>query len=321
MAFTITEAAFGNYTLFKLINKITGSMVEIIPDCGALLNRFSIEHPGNVEIINGYLNPTDLFENLTKNFKGVILSPFANRVNKAEYEFNQTTYKLNKVWKDKDYAIHGYLFNRSFDVINKISDENECALVLKNNYDGSLPGYPFSFETLVTYSFQTANKLSCETVIQNTSESMMPMSFGWHPLFLQNVNINDIDLKINTIYKVATDDNQIPDGKTSPFTNFSTMQKISDNEFDHCFKLEENASGFSSIIIRDTNQKITVEIKIEIGNKKFRYAQLYIPPHRNTIAIEPMTSWPDAFNNKQDLIQLLPNEMVSLNYSIEVTAY
>ena len=46
----------------------------------------------------------------------------------------------------------------------------------------------------------------------------------------------------------------------------------------------------------------------ETGKYKYNFLQVYTPPHRKSIAIEPMTCAPDAFNNKDGLIVLGPFE-------------
>jgi aldose 1-epimerase len=51
---------------------------------------------------------------------------------------------------------------------------------------------------------------------------------------------------------------------------------------------------------------------------KYNYVVLYIPPDRNSIAVEPMTSSIDAFNNKEGLIILKPEEFwsASMGFSL-----
>ena len=194
MSFQIQRRLFGAHDLFQLIDNDNQSFVSIIPACGAMLNNFQIKKGERlIDLINGYKSGDDLDENLTKNFKGVILSPFANRVNKATYNFNHSNFVLDKVWKDKDYAIHGYLFNQVFEVVSETVNENEATLILKNTYDESLPGFPFQYETIVTYSLKGNNQFHCKTQIQNTGENEMPLSFGWHPLFFNDVKIDDVE--------------------------------------------------------------------------------------------------------------------------------
>ncbi len=321
MSFSITKKSFGIHLLYELTDLASLTRVGIVASCGAILNNFSVKTDQAIEVINGYKSGEDLDENIAKNFKGVMLSPFANRVNKATYNFNNTKYILAKVWKEKDYAIHGYLFNQKFDVISETSEQDKATLILKNKYDGTMPGFPFTFETTVTYILSVNNTLHCKTVIENTSEASMPLSFGWHPLFFNDVNINETLLEFQAQYEIGVDEGLIPTGKKIPNNTFNTSRKIDNTFFDTCFKLSEAESGLTKLTLKEPSNKIMVELNIETGIDKFKYLQIYIPPKRNTIALEPMSSWPDAFNNHEDLISLQPNKTVEFKYSIKVSTF
>ena len=42
--------------------------------------------------------------------------------------------------------------------------------------------------------------------------------------------------------------------------------------------------------------------------KQFPYFQVFTPPHRESVALEPMSCNVDAFNNRQGLIALEPDK-------------
>ena len=46
----------------------------------------------------------------------------------------------------------------------------------------------------------------------------------------------------------------------------------------------------------------------EAGTGKYNFIQIFTPPHRNCIALEPMTSNIDTFNNKDGLVILQSGE-------------
>jgi len=45
---------------------------------------------------------------------------------------------------------------------------------------------------------------------------------------------------------------------------------------------------------------------------------LYTPPEKNSIAIEPITSNIDSFNNKEDIIYLNPGDRWTASYGFEL---
>ena len=57
----------------------------------------------------------------------------------------------------------------------------------------------------------------------------------------------------------------------------------------------------------------------ETGTNKYNFLQVYIPPSREMIALEPMTSNIDAFNNKDHLIILEPGKKWSASFGFYLT--
>ena len=55
-----------------------------------------------------------------------------------------------------------------------------------------------------------------------------------------------------------------------------------------------------------TFSKVTVE---KAGDKQYNAIQIYTPPDRMSIAIEPMTAEPDTLNHHRDLIVIKPGEI------------
>jgi aldose 1-epimerase len=55
-------------------------------------------------------------------------------------------------------------------------------------------------------------------------------------------------------------------------------------------------------------------------NPSYSYLQVFIPPHRKSIAIENISSAPDAFNNMMGLIKLQPGNTRTFKvfYQVEV---
>ena len=56
----------------------------------------------------------------------------------------------------------------------------------------------------------------------------------------------------------------------------------------------------------------------EAGPGAYRYLQVYTPPGRESIAIEPMTCAPNAFNNGMGLIRLDPGEAFTASFGISL---
>ena len=95
----------------------------------------------------------------------------------------------------------------------------------------------------------------------------------------------------------------VPTGKVLSFNKFQSLEKLSGTILDNCFQLNKNHEAACVL----ENQQSKLRFKIFPSNA-YPYLQVYTPPHRNSIAIENLSSAPDAFNNKIGLIILQPNE-------------
>ena len=131
----------------------------------------------------------------------------------------------------------------------------------------------------------------------------MPLSDGWHPYFKFDQSINNLSLKINAAQILEFDDKLLPTGKIFPFNKFQTLEKLNDKFFDNCFLLKNTTEP--ACIIEDIKNKLRLKI---LPSENYPYLQVYTPPHRKSIAIENLSSAPDAFNNKMGLIILQPSE-------------
>lgn len=318
MEISLNKNSFGKFHSIEIYNRSIGTKVCLL-NCGALLNNFQIKSGNNaVELINGYKNTDDLENNLSKNFKGVLLAPYANRVSNGHFNFNGHQ-ELTKIWPEKSYAIHGFLFNKAFEITATAINEKYAEVTFGYQYNGDEKGFPFPFNTTIVYRLTKDSKLICNTIIENTGQGVMPVNIGWHPLFYNNLNINEVELQFNSVSKIDVDDELIPTGTTTAFFDFNALTKIGETVFDNCFVIENHQQAL--VILKDAKTKTLIELTFETGANKFNFLQLYTPPNRNSIAIEPMTGWPDAFNNKQGLILIAPQTKKMFQFEIKASTF
>ena len=85
----------------------------------------------------------------------------------------------------------------------------------------------------------------------------------------------------------------MPTQNLIPYTEFNSLKKLGNISFDNCFTLNFETCQ-PMCVLRNPAKKIEIEIYPE---KSYPYLQIYIPPHRKSIAIENISGAPDAFNN------------------------
>ncbi|HEY8388295.1 MAG TPA: aldose 1-epimerase [Parasegetibacter sp.] len=314
MRFSITNQHKNGLNQIILADTVSRTEVVVLPQTGALLNAFSVIH-GNerINIIDGYTDKNDLQNGLSDSFKGPKLSPFVCRMKDGRYEFGGKRFELRNKFKDGN-AIHGLLYNKTFEEVKRFDSENEARLELEYIYDKDDEAYPFKYSCKVVYTLGLESRLNIYTQIMNLSDQTIPLADGWHPYFTLGGYVNDWELQFPCDGMVEFDDRLIPTGSVIPFNRFNQKNKIGDIELDNCFLLKQtNNKQFQEICLL-TNPSAGLGIRFE-GDGTYPYLQVYIPAHRKSIAIENLSGAPDCFNNKMGLILLPPGNLKDFSVS------
>lgn len=237
-------------------------------------------------------------------FASSILFPFANRIKDGEYTFNNLKYKLQCNEIDKNNALHGFVYNKPFEVIDSVATQEYASLTLLYKDDGKTEGFPFKFNIELTYRLDK-NGIILSIKAVNNDKSSFPFSIGWHPYFYtKNFDKSALNFKSDTKY--VYDAQQIISGTTA--LDVEMPFQLKDVKLDTGYLLTTNEIKFS-----------TPEYNLNISsNSKDFFLQLYTPDDQNIIAIEPMTGAADNFNNEIGLQTLQPNETYDVKWCVSI---
>ncbi|MFT3949789.1 MAG: aldose 1-epimerase [Agriterribacter sp.] len=300
--FCLTEEYKNGFDTIVLTDNKTDTTVEIIPACGAMLHAFTVKDGNAVlNIIDSYTNKAEYDAGAaSRGYKGLKLSPFPCRIQNASYSFNNKKYSFSKNLTNGS-AIHGLLYNKQFAASAKYADEHEAGITLLHQYPADDAGYPFAYNCEVIYSLKKNRCLTVTTNITNTGNTSLPIADGWHPYFTFHKKVDVLELQFNSTSMLEFV-NLIPTGKFIENKDFLKSAAIGDKEIDNSFVLDFSAPQ-PMCILRDAASGWQLEIS---PGKSYPYLQIYIPPHRNSIAIENLSAPPDSFNNTMGLITLSP---------------
>lgn len=295
-------AASPNSASYLLKDTATGTQAEIYT-FGALLNKFIIQREKElVNVVDGFSSVEDAKQNIAPAFKSAKLSPFVCRLDNAKFTFDDKDYTIQK-YNMGSSAIHGLIFDQVFSVSSTHADDNKAALVLHYSYHTIENGFPFSFLIDVHYKLEKDNMLSVTTSVTNNGENTMPLNDGWHPYFKMGKTINTAEVKFNSKEIVEFNDALLPTGKTSAYDLFNDFKEFGNTELDNCFTLNDHDQAAFQM------KDYAVGIQLSIyPDASYPYLQIYTPPSRESIAVENLTSAPDSFNNKMNLLTLKPDE-------------
>jgi aldose 1-epimerase len=306
------QATIDDTSAFPIIRLSESSKTNVeIYTLGALLNQFYIKSKGVLyQVIDNYRSPLDAEINIGPFFKSAKLNPFVGRLRNGTFEFEGNSYKIKKFYLNQE-AIHGLLFDALFTIQNIGSTDTEAFVTLQYLYNNHNEGFPFVYETFVTYKLSHNNCLQVTTRVVNHSASNMPLCDGWHPYFTfhassihhNHISVNTWLLKINSAEKMEFDERLLPTGKKLATTKFQQLQAIETTHLDDCFVV--NNFNSPACILQDTRLKLQISI---LPDASYPYLQIFTPEHRKSIAIENLSAIPDAFHNKIGLKILAPQE-------------
>ncbi len=293
--------------------------MSIIPKYGGRLKELWLNNGReNISILKK-INRVDS-EDRDDIFANAKLSPFAGRIKDGTYVFNNAKYNLPINYPEEKNACHGYIYPKRFRVTEKNTNADSALCRLEYSYDNENEGYPFKYSIELTYKLSASEGLICTTKIINQSENAIPLSDGWHHYFDLGIRIDDLQLKLDVSEIVELDSRNIPTGSKEEYNDFSIPAKIGNIQFDSCFKVKSN-NGRTVTKLLSPDHNIELDIWQETGNNKYEYIVIYTPPGRKEIAVEPITSNINSFNNREGLVVLDANEKFIASFGVSLKKF
>ncbi|MBP6825781.1 MAG: hypothetical protein KA165_04380, partial [Saprospiraceae bacterium] len=296
--YELTKEAFGKYTRYTLYNPLNGHAFSVVPERGA--NVLDIRF-FKKSILDGYQTPEEL--EAAKWGKSVLLFPFPNRLDRGKYTWQGKQYEFPINNAATENAIHGFVRDEAFEVEYVFLAKDEASILCSYTYGGERPYYPFPFALEVEFSIHDNGTFTLETACRNLHDGPIPVGFGWHPYFRLTDRADQHRMQLPACEMVEINERMIPTGKRSVFGTFQKKKTTGDTFLDNCF--HNLSSGSSYKLALDAAGRSVV---VKASGRQFPFFQVFTPPHRESIALEPMTCNVGAFNNGDGLITLAPDK-------------
>ncbi len=290
--------------------------MSIVPEYGANLRSLVLTHEHqSINCIEGVQSYQELITDSA--FRSAFLAPWPNRIKDGKYSYHEDNFELPVNEVARNHAIHGFIYRYPFQITEEQLEREELQVVLKNEYLGDYPGYPFTFNTLIKFNLNTTSGLSIEVEVENTDKEKIPVGIGWHPYFQFGEQVDQYQLQMPATEGYELDKRFIPTGKISSYSSFEEVNNIGDTRFDSSFLLKANKGKVATRLIEPA-RKLVLECWQETGKDKFDYLQVYIPKHRKSLAIEPMTCAIDAFNSKDGIWLVSPGSKAGGTFGVQL---
>ncbi|MFP4340457.1 MAG: aldose 1-epimerase [Cyclobacteriaceae bacterium] len=306
---------FGSLEQITFFNDSSGDLISFLPSYGACITRLVFK---GTNIIDGFSDYEML--QTDERFRSAWLFPWVNRIKDGKYSFEGREYQLPVNEKQRNTALHGFAFGQKFILEDVGLSENIATARFTYRYDGHFPGYPFPFDLELDYVFSGKEGFTANYQVTNQGKFNMPFGAGFHPYFcFDDRDVSGWHLQLPDIkHHFLTDERLIPTGETVSFDHFTQPKPLGDIELDHCFALAAEDEKVETILY-DAEKKQQIRVWQECGEDQFNFLQVFIPPTRDVIALETISSGIDAFNNGQGLIIIEPGQSREASMGIQMT--
>ena len=252
-------------------------------------------------------------------YAGAVLAPWSSRIAQGKYEISDgRKFQLPINEPARNNSLHGLVYNRRF-VIERSS---ESALEMSIEITES-EGYPFHLKLTISYELEEG-ELFISFAVRNLSSEKVPFGIGFHPYLSTGWAKGPVFIQSDARSFLTLDENMIATGKTltaSSPKDLSTGREVFAAALDDDYTNLEFEKGIA------TTKLVSEDgTGVEVWQEDvFKHTVIYTTDEFVTesgvisaVAIEPSTSEVNAFNSKQDLLLLEPNQTRSGSWGIKL---
>jgi len=297
------------------------SVFSIHLEKGAQWLRLGLKSPHKdeiLEVLDGYDEKENFF--LTGCF---LMFPFVNRSEFQKFNFRGQSYDFSSAKTDSNhFPIHGFIC----DTPRKILEEEKVSPAKIKICPKIFPDTNLYPKISEVYEL-SESKLKVTTKFKNESGHIQFFAFGYHPYFRLGNSIDDCAIETNLALHYPLDERLLPDKKALPNEEFfkSKNTPIKSISLDHTMAFRNNDEfRFFSIVNQNSNLRLTISTEKSAGRTAIdlKFFQLYTPPHRKSIAVEPMSSTGNSFFFEGSCLeQILPGEEKTSTFEISLQKY
>jgi aldose 1-epimerase len=290
--------------------------MEVVPAWGGVLNRLIYTAPGcaPVDLLAG--NADAAAFQADRYFRGAPLYPWVNRLDGGRYRLGDRAFQFSVNEAGTNTSLHGFLYRLQPRVTACVEAAHAAAITLQYDYAGANPGYPFPARIGLRYEVQRDAGLAVRFSVCNLHEAPVPVGCGWHPYFTLGLPVDALLLQLPSARRVLVNERLLPTGEKQAFRDFATLTRIGDWRVDSSFLLDAAPGQRACTRLWSATQNRGIELWQHAAD--FPYLHVFIPPDRQSIALEPVSSGIDAFNTGEHLRMLAPGATFEASCGLHV---
>jgi aldose 1-epimerase len=263
---------------------LSGTQRAVVTEVGATLRSFSVE---GRDVVRGFG-----LDEMSTAGRGQNLIPWPNRIRDGRYIFKGATQQLGLTEPDRQNAIHGLASHVPWVLVDKQPDAVTNRVRIYPQH-----GWPGTLEALITHRVGEEG-LTVTVEAANIGATELPFGYGAHPyLTVGESTVDEVAVTVPAASYLEVDDRLLPTKITSVVStvydlrrgpvlgsvNLDTAMTDLGRDSDGCWRVR--------LVLGDRYAELW-------GDETMPWVQLFTggPSRDWSIAVEPMTCGPDAFN-------------------------
>mmetsp|Transcript_23801 Transcript_23801/g.42102 ORF Transcript_23801/g.42102 Transcript_23801/m.42102 type:complete len:303 (-) Transcript_23801:17-925(-) len=268
---------------------------------GAQVNQLSLSTASGkrLDVIDSFKPEEDFFGS-----GSFLMFPWVNRLAAREVNIDGRTVAFDPPMSDSTgHSIHGLVFDKPRRVVD--SSNTHIHLTLAES--------PADFPSVSELWRLEERALVVKYTFTNESAVTQKFAFGLHPYFSLGTKVDTWIIQTNMTHFHPLTHELLPgDEPPQPISQvFSQTEPLGATSLDHT--LTDPVDGPPTLSIIDAAQQVKLTVTglppISPDSIPLRFLQVYTPPHRQSIAVEPMSAIGNVFVKFPHLLTtLLPGE-------------
>jgi aldose 1-epimerase len=223
-------------------------------------------------------------------FRGRFLVPWNDRIPGGRYTFDGHEHHL--ATNEGNDAIHGFLYRMPLTIRSIDEGADAATAVLGADIaPDAAAGYPWALDVALELRL-SAGALTVGMSVANTGTRAAPVTMGWHPYFrLPGSRADDLVLTLDSQSIVPVDEDLMP--RSGPVAieedalDFRRPAPVGSAALDVAYHTPGGRTA------RIANGELELQLSQDAS---FAFTQVFIPPDRRSVAIEPVTAATNAFS-------------------------
>lgn len=285
--YTITQTKQGSYDAYVLTDTDAGTAAVIVPEKGGMLTSFT---KSGDEFL--WLREPNFSLPERPRCAVPVLFPACGRSPEAGNEFGGKRYPMD---------IHGIVHTVPWHVTGEDTLDGAALTLCYESNETSRASYPFDFRLTFTYVLQ-GNSITLLQRYENTGETDMPFSFGFHPYFA----VSDVR---NLTWHLHAELQADPDNGVNYPAPETVDFPYDDDQTTRYYKKVESPMAF-----HDSKTGHTVAVYFD---EHFKNAVLWSQCQLGFVCMEPWNGFPGSLNTPEHEI-LAPGEGMNAEVSFVI---